>query len=58
MRFTPIIAAAAFVGTTLAVPSYHCDGQTLCSTMQKKFCDITVNDKLIRNDDINYGGGT
>ena len=55
MRFTPLLAAAAFLGMSVAEPTYSCGGQTLCSTMQKKFCDVTVNEKLIRNDDINYG---
>ena len=56
MRFTPLLAVAAFVGVTVAKdPTYHCGGQELCSTMQVKFCDVTVNEKLERNDDENYG---
>lgn len=57
MQFTILAAALSLAGAAVASPSYHCDGQELCSTMQKKFCDITVNDKLERNDDINYGSG-
>lgn len=57
MRFTSILAAAVFAGTTLAEPSYHCDGQAVCGSQVnlKKWCDQAVNDNLIRNDDINYG---
>ncbi|KAL6865548.1 hypothetical protein ACO1O0_001642 [Amphichorda felina] len=57
MRFTPILAAAAFFGITLADPSYSCKGQAVCGSQLhlKKWCDIAVNDKLTRNDDINYG---
>jgi hypothetical protein len=57
MRFHPILATAVFVSTTLADPSYHCDGQAVCGSMVnlEKWCDEAVNDVLIRNDDINYG---
>ncbi|KAF6838782.1 hypothetical protein CPLU01_02315 [Colletotrichum plurivorum] len=35
--------------------SYDCKGSSMCSSLQVRACDDAVNNKLIRNDDVNYG---
>ena len=54
--FTSILATAGFVGNTLAV-SHHCDGSIMCGADLNfvRDCDYAVNERLIRNGDINYG---
>ncbi|KAK2134601.1 hypothetical protein NOF04DRAFT_1169750 [Fusarium oxysporum II5] len=35
--------------------SYDCNGSGLCGTISVKNCDDAVNNRLIRNNDVNYG---
>jgi hypothetical protein len=35
--------------------SYDCKGSSMCKTLQVRACDDAVNNKLKRNDDVNYG---
>ncbi|KZL86276.1 hypothetical protein CI238_09148 [Colletotrichum incanum] len=35
--------------------SYDCKGSSMCSSLKVAACDDAVNNKLIRNDDVNYG---
>ncbi|KAI3558673.1 hypothetical protein CABS01_07360 [Colletotrichum abscissum] len=35
--------------------SYDCKGSSLCSSLKVAACDDAVNNKLIRNNDVNYG---
>lgn len=35
--------------------SYDCKGSSMCSSLQVRACDDAVNNKLIRNDGVNYG---
>jgi hypothetical protein len=39
--------------------TYSCKGNALCGATAnlRAWCDITVNDKIIRNDVVNYGAG-
>lgn len=55
MRFTPILAAAAYVGSALAADAFHCDGSAMCGALRVEWCDIAVNTLLRRNDQVSYG---
>lgn len=35
--------------------TYDCKGSSLCSSLQVSFCDDAVNNKIIRNNNVNYG---
>ncbi|KAI1206668.1 uncharacterized protein F4807DRAFT_469917 [Annulohypoxylon truncatum] len=35
--------------------SYDCGGSIMCPTVKVVWCDLGINRKLIRNDDLNYG---
>ena len=35
--------------------NYDCKGSSMCKSLQVRSCDDAVNNKLIRNDDVNYG---
>jgi hypothetical protein len=35
--------------------SYDCQGSGMCKSLQVRACDDAVNNKLIRNDAVNYG---
>jgi hypothetical protein len=35
--------------------SYDCKGSSMCSSLQVRACDDAVNNRLIRNDVVNYG---
>jgi hypothetical protein len=35
--------------------TYDCAGSSLCQSLQVRACDDAVNNKLIRNDVVNYG---
>ncbi|KAI3319363.1 hypothetical protein HD806DRAFT_539401 [Xylariaceae sp. AK1471] len=35
--------------------TYDCSGSGLCQSLQVKYCDQAVNDRIIRNNDVNYG---
>ncbi|KAK3326739.1 hypothetical protein B0H66DRAFT_442042, partial [Apodospora peruviana] len=37
--------------------TYDCKGSAMCAPMEVKYCDGAVNDKLVRNDDLNYATG-
>jgi hypothetical protein len=35
--------------------TYDCKGSSMCKSLQVRACDDAVNNKIIRNDDVNYG---
>ncbi|KAF5558178.1 hypothetical protein FNAPI_5195 [Fusarium napiforme] len=35
--------------------SYDCNGSGLCGAVQVRDCDNAINNRLIRNNDVNYG---
>lgn len=39
----------------VARDTYDCKGSSLCRSLQVRACDDAVNNKIIRNDDVNYG---
>jgi hypothetical protein len=48
-------SSPALTGLLAKRDSYDCKGSSMCKSLQVRACDEAVNNKLIRNNDVNYG---